>query len=82
MVADSDYLRYQLIGFAFGSREILLNEAGYFASCDGLDCCGIFCLPATLEPVHPPATLVFRHVQQGIAPLLKLKDNRRVCRNP
>src|SRR5215510_3855014 len=32
-----DHLRYQLVFFTLGSREIFLNEAGHFASRDGLD---------------------------------------------
>jgi flagellar biosynthesis GTPase FlhF len=35
-------LRYQLIGFALGSREIFLNEAGYFVLRDGPDCRWVF----------------------------------------
>ena len=68
--------------FAVGSREIFLNEAGRCASRDSLDCRGIFGLPTSLKPVHREATIVFRHVRQGIAPSLKFMDNRRVCRNP
>ncbi|TKS62354.1 MAG: hypothetical protein EWM73_02554 [Nitrospira sp.] len=77
-----DHLRYQLIGLALGSREIFLKEAGHFVSRDGLDCRGVVGLPATLDCVHCAAAIIFRHVQEGVAPLLKFTDNRGVCRNP